>query len=89
MSDVYPSVGLDLGAVLVPGSPDVLVRHLALKERLVLGLHREVGDALVDLQLFFYTSRRKYGGSEESLPLFNRMLERTNHVIQISYRRII
>lgn len=58
MSDVYPSVRFDFCAVLVPGSSDVLVRHLAFKERLILCFHSEVGNALVDLQLFFYQFRK-------------------------------
>lgn len=76
VSDVYPGVRFDFCTVLVPGSPDVLVRHLALKERLILGLHREVGDALVDLQLLFYTVETTEDRRKEEKPLV-RMLERT------------
>lgn len=58
MRDIYPGVGLDLHTILEPGSPHVLIRHLALENRLVLRLHREVCDALVDLQLFLCTGRQ-------------------------------
>lgn len=58
MSDVYPSVRFDFCTVLVPGSSDVLVRHLAFKDCLILCFHSEVSDVLVDLQLFFYSVRK-------------------------------
>lgn len=78
MSDVYPSIRLDFCTVLVPGSSDVLVRHLAFKERLILCFHSEVGDALVDLQLFFYTVRKMEEQRKQKLPRFSTgMLERT------------
>lgn len=58
MCDIYSGVRLDFYAVLVPGPPHVLIRHLALENRLILRLHCEVCDALVDLQLFLYTGRK-------------------------------
>lgn len=78
MSDVYPSVRLDLGAVLVPGSSDVLVRHFAFKECLILRFHGEVGDALVDFQLFFYPVRKTEDQRKQKLSRSSaRMPERT------------
>lgn len=53
MCDVDSGVLLDFCTVLVPGSSHSLVRHLTLEHRLVLRLHCEVGNALVDLQVFF------------------------------------
>lgn len=70
MSDVYPSVGFDDCAVLVPGSSDVLVRHLAFKECLILCFHSEVGDVLVDLQLFFYPVRKMEDQEQQKLSQF-------------------
>lgn len=58
MCDVYSGVRFDFYTVLVPGSLHVLIRHLTLKDRLILRLHCEVGDALVDLQLFLCTVRQ-------------------------------
>lgn len=58
MCDIYSGVRFDFYAVLVPGPPHVLIRHLALENRLVLSLHCEVRDALVDLQLFLYSGRK-------------------------------
>ncbi len=55
MRDIYSGVGLDFYAILVPGSPHVLIRHLALKNSLILCLHCEVRDALVNLQFFLYS----------------------------------
>lgn len=67
MCDIYPGIRLDLYTVLIPGSPHVLIGHLTLENRLILRLHCEVGDALVDLQLFLYTvkktrAQREVGG---------------------------
>lgn len=67
MSDIYSGTRLDFYAVLVPGSPHVLIGHLALKQCLILRLHREVCDALVDLQVFLCTvekTKQKNTGSE-------------------------
>lgn len=58
MGDIYSAVRLDFHTILVPGSSYVLVWHLALKNCLILCLHREVCDTLVDLQLFLYTARK-------------------------------
>ena len=58
MCDIYSGVGLDFDTILVPGSPHVLIRHLALKHGLILRLHCEVCDALDDLQVFLYTGRK-------------------------------
>lgn len=78
MSDVYPSVRFDFCTVLVPGSSDVLVRHLAFKECLILCFHSEVGDALVDLQLFFYPVRKTEDQRKQKLSRSSTgMLERT------------
>lgn len=71
VSDVYPSVRFDFCTILVPGSPDVLVRHLAFKERLILRFHREVGDALVDLQLLFYSQNNRGSEKRGNLLVFN------------------
>lgn len=67
VSDVDPGVRFDFYAVLVPGPPHGLVRHLALEERLILRFHREVSDALVDLQLFFYTVRKTQAQRKQKL----------------------
>lgn len=56
MGDIYSAVRLDLYTVLVPRSSHVLIRHLTLEHGLVLCLHCEVSDALVDLQFFLCTS---------------------------------
>lgn len=57
MGDIYSGVRLDFYTILVPGSSNVLIRHLTLKHGLILCLHCEVCDALVDLQFFLYTVR--------------------------------
>lgn len=58
MCDIYSGIRLDFYTILEPGSLHGLVRHLALEDRLVLCLHREVCNALVDLQFFLYTCRK-------------------------------
>lgn len=80
VSDVYPRVRFDFCTVLVPGSPDVLFRHLALKESLILGLHREVGDALVDLQLLLYTVRTMEDRGKEKNPGTNAREDRVTNL---------
>lgn len=65
MRNIDSAVSLDLHAILVPCSSHVLVRHLALEHGLILGLHREVGDALVDLQFFLCTSRGSGNRAEQ------------------------
>lgn len=59
MCDIYSGIGLDFYTVLVPGPPHGLIRHLTLKHRLILRLHREVCNALVDLQVFLYRKKHK------------------------------
>lgn len=56
--DIYSAIMLDLDAILEPGAPHVLVRHFALKNGLVLRLHGEVGDTLVDLKFLLCTVRK-------------------------------
>lgn len=58
VGDIYSVVRLDFCTILVPGSSHVLIRHLTLKNRLILCLDCEVCDALVDLQFFLYTVRK-------------------------------
>lgn len=66
MCDIYSGIGLDFYSVLVPGSSHVLIRHLTLKNGLILCLHCEVCNALVDLQFFLYTVRKTQAQSADN-----------------------
>lgn len=49
-----PRIRLHLHAIFVPGALHIFVRDLALEHGLLFGLHRQVGDALIHLQLLLY-----------------------------------
>lgn len=82
MSDVDPSVRFDLCTVLVPGSSDVLVRHLTFEDGLILCFHSEVGDALVDLQLFFYPVRKTEDQTKQTGMLEGKEIHDTNLTVE-------
>lgn len=66
MGDICSAVRLDFYTILVPGSSYALVWHFALKNCLILCLHREVRDTLVDLQFFLWTVRKTEAQKAES-----------------------
>lgn len=59
MCDIYSGIGLDFHTVLKPSSSHVLVRNFTFENGLILGLYREVCNALVHLQLFFLKKKQK------------------------------
>lgn len=61
MCDIYSGIWLDFYTVLVPGSSHVLIGHLTLENCLILRLHCEVCNALVNLQSFLCTVRKTQG----------------------------
>lgn len=58
MGYIDSRIGLDFHSVLVPRSPHVLIGHLTFEDRLVLGLHGEVCNALVHLQFFLWGQKK-------------------------------
>ena len=54
VGDGDPLAGPHLDPILVPLARDLLIRHLTLEHRLFRGLHRQICNALQDLQLFLF-----------------------------------